>query len=588
VSAEPVDNLTRLAMLEAWNASCVWCGRPLFFNQMEAEHLIPRSLGDESNAPKRAEVLQIHGLGADYDVDALENLAPSCRACNSGKGSKSPPDTPGIALLLEKSRARAPAIRTAAKKMRGDRVIERAAAVLRAGAEEGNPKAVDELREAANVLSQAVERATGQAVSRLHSALDGLASAGTAIAQGDAHFDYLATTGPTGGPSHEVAKGAVMTYSETHGSVTSRIDVIPRDDEALERYGPKVSLSLADGEAGVRAAALLNDALRDGRSVEITEGLEVTFDRLPPLFADRAGKPLSGGSVRVALYNDSPQRRPVPAWRAEMRMSSPSGSSATLHVRLEEVDNAPEGWDGALMGHKAGMTVTALFRRNAHGGQIQFNFKHVLDDSPIRRQLAGARFLEAVRRGGELVVIDRGGTERPQLQLVQEAEETPPQDRAFIALLEDLALIEDRSGAKFSLPEEISADDVRHIADIAALIRDGSRSITWSNATMTVLEPGVAKLREGGVMRMEETISTVILGLEVELGVLRRDIPEYEFVEATPVVDPEGSFRVTIKPPTTEAAKIREVLLERPAAQRRPPPPPPRKKHSRKRKRKRK
>ena len=240
--ADAIDDLVRLALFDAWNAKCVWCQRPLFFNHMEVEHLIPRSLDDEGKEEQKAATLRLHGLDAGYDLQALENLAPSCGPCNGGKGPKPPPDTPIITLLLEKARDKAPDIRDTADKMRGDRRINSAATILRAGAEAGNATAIDALREASESLNLALEEVTGRQVSRLHTAIDQLATLGGLVAQSDAHFDYLPTAGRTGGPLHDIAEGSVISYSEVRGTVTSRIDVVPRDAEALERYGPEVRL----------------------------------------------------------------------------------------------------------------------------------------------------------------------------------------------------------------------------------------------------------------------------------------------------------------------------------------------------------
>lgn len=568
--ADVIDDLIRLAMLDEWDAKCVWCGRPLFFNQMEVEHLIPKSLDEK----EKAKALALHGLDSDYDLYALENTAPSCRPCNGGKAARPPPDAPIIALLMARAREKAPSIRETAETMRGDRRIQRAAAILRAGAEAGNAKAVDALRNAADSLKLAVAEVTGRQVSHLHTALEQLADVGGLVAQGDAHFDYLPTTSRTGGPMHDVATGSVMSYSEIRGTVTSRIDVIPRDTEALERYGPEVTLLPTAGEAGERAARLLNEALQEGRSVEITEGLDVTFDQMPPFFADQAGQRISGGTVRIAPTDEIRPRRPVPDWRAQIRMTS-GRDSASLRVHLRQVETAPDGWDDALVGHRAGVSVTALFRRSGRGGEILFNFQHAPDESPVREQLDGIRFLETISRGGEMLITDHGKAKRSPLRMQRPASEVPPDARALLALLDDLSSIEDRTGARFALPEEIRAEEIRHIAAVAALVREGERSVTWKGANLVVLEPAIDKLREGGVMRIEETASTVILGVEIELGLLRRDLPAYEVVEVTPLPDHEGTFRVEIKPPTAESARITEVLGREKRLG--PPPAPPRK-----------
>src|SRR4051812_5438501 len=102
--SEPLDDMTRLAMFDAWDQRCTWCRRPLFFNEMEIEHLLPKSLVGK----KRLVTLQLHGHSPEFDLDALENLAPSCGPCNRGKGSKPPPNAPVIALMLAKASDKAP------------------------------------------------------------------------------------------------------------------------------------------------------------------------------------------------------------------------------------------------------------------------------------------------------------------------------------------------------------------------------------------------------------------------------------------------------------------------------------------------
>jgi hypothetical protein len=109
--ADAINGLVRLAMPEEWDAKCVWCKRPLFFNEMKVDQLIPKSLSEEGNEKTKAETLELHGLDAEPDLHALENLAPSCRPCNSGTGAKPPPDAPAITLLLAKAREKAPGIR---------------------------------------------------------------------------------------------------------------------------------------------------------------------------------------------------------------------------------------------------------------------------------------------------------------------------------------------------------------------------------------------------------------------------------------------------------------------------------------------
>lgn len=109
----------RLAIFVACDERCVWCSRPIQFNEMEVEHLIPKGLaGDEL-----ADALEAHGLPPDYDREGLQNLSSSCRPCNAGKGRKPPPNAPVISLLLEQARVRAPEVqRWAAEFSEGGRL----------------------------------------------------------------------------------------------------------------------------------------------------------------------------------------------------------------------------------------------------------------------------------------------------------------------------------------------------------------------------------------------------------------------------------------------------------------------------------
>lgn len=105
---------------------CVWCGKPIAFSQMELDHLIPKSLEGE----KLSEVLRLHGIPDGYDLDSLENLVPSCRQCNGGKGDRPPPDRPIITMMLQAAEIRAPDIRQRANVTMSKRELSVAAGKL--------------------------------------------------------------------------------------------------------------------------------------------------------------------------------------------------------------------------------------------------------------------------------------------------------------------------------------------------------------------------------------------------------------------------------------------------------------------------
>jgi hypothetical protein len=100
----------RFAIFTVWPNKCVWCHLPLTFKEMEVDHLIPKSLTGDA----LVEALEYQALPSTYDLEAEENLAPSCGPCNGNKGKRIPPLTPGVSLLLADAAKRADEIRSSA------------------------------------------------------------------------------------------------------------------------------------------------------------------------------------------------------------------------------------------------------------------------------------------------------------------------------------------------------------------------------------------------------------------------------------------------------------------------------------------
>jgi hypothetical protein len=92
------------------------------------EHIIPRSLvGKERDA-----ALVLHGLPADFDLEGVDHVAPSCSLCNGVKGDRVPHDAPIIRILLETARQKAPGIRAAAEQAITQAKVAKAFGVLHA------------------------------------------------------------------------------------------------------------------------------------------------------------------------------------------------------------------------------------------------------------------------------------------------------------------------------------------------------------------------------------------------------------------------------------------------------------------------
>jgi hypothetical protein len=96
----------RLVLYLLGGEKCAWCGIPIRYADMEVEHIIPKSLAGE----ELGEVLKLHGLSQDFDLDSIRNLVPSCRKCNGDKAARVPPEKPIITMMLESAAGREPVI----------------------------------------------------------------------------------------------------------------------------------------------------------------------------------------------------------------------------------------------------------------------------------------------------------------------------------------------------------------------------------------------------------------------------------------------------------------------------------------------
>jgi hypothetical protein len=64
----------RLVLHTVWGQRCYWCNRPKDYNDIQIDHIVPRSQGFAG----RHEILDAHRLSHNFDVDDPRNLAPIC------------------------------------------------------------------------------------------------------------------------------------------------------------------------------------------------------------------------------------------------------------------------------------------------------------------------------------------------------------------------------------------------------------------------------------------------------------------------------------------------------------------------------
>jgi hypothetical protein len=113
------DNaILRLALYEAYGGKCRSCGIPLDFAQVEIDHLVPRTTTPEGIAKL------VHADRAKgYDLDAVYNLAPTCKRCNGKKSNRDLSRYLALASALEEAWAKREIVIRKAKSFEGPNAI---------------------------------------------------------------------------------------------------------------------------------------------------------------------------------------------------------------------------------------------------------------------------------------------------------------------------------------------------------------------------------------------------------------------------------------------------------------------------------
>jgi hypothetical protein len=81
MSKQRIGDLLRLALLEAYHWKCFYTGEPLFWSDVEIDHIIPES--KEGNLQELKKELR---LDDNFDIHGLENLVPCRHDVNRRKG----------------------------------------------------------------------------------------------------------------------------------------------------------------------------------------------------------------------------------------------------------------------------------------------------------------------------------------------------------------------------------------------------------------------------------------------------------------------------------------------------------------------
>jgi hypothetical protein len=390
-------------------------------------------------------------------------------------------------------------------------------------------------------------------------ALDRLQPVGAFLRGHDAYFSYSATTHETGQAGPPLTPGTVMSLFQAEGGLTSRIDAVPRDEEALERYAPEVVVQSTPDEKGARAAELLQAALKSGEPVEISEGVEVTLRRAPPAFEELVGKPMTEGLLALGPAEPVPLPK-APPFNARLKAKG-KRRTETIDVRLLPAERPPPNFDGALVGSRGALSVEAIFRGKPDGGQIGWNFHYRAGTHTLREQIAALRFLRAAVESGEVTITDRGPTTRPPMRHRLDRSKLAATDMfGVLAFLEDLLEISKWTSVELNVPDLVDYETAYTTAVVAKMIRNRGQPVRWENFETTVDSEGLARLKQGGQLFVDRTLATQIDNRVLQLGFTRIHIEAYKLAGHTR--HPDDTHTVRIEPPDEKRADVFEHLYK--------------------------
>ena len=375
------------------------------------------------------------------------------------------------------------------------------------------------------------------------------------LAAHDPFFSYSASVRETHIPAPGMTPGAVIAIEEIGPDVTQRIEAVPRNDAAMDEYGPAGTLLFETSERGKRALESFQRAFETREQVTISEGVALRFDRLPPLMQSHVSKPLEGIEITIGPTEAAPPRR----WPARLVARSDAGVGE-IDIDLEPVQ-PPASWDGALQGSRGGLRATLLLRRTATAGQATFNFNFSYDSTlPVADQLAATSMIVALQGPGVLEIHARDGSRPEPMAFHFELKELPPFFLVLHRLLGDLRLIEEWVGTTLSLPETIDGEEMRAIAEVAYIVRNGKSSMTFDQVTLELDAEKYEPFREGvpGPLRLGLPLIIDLFGTVIPLGHLIGELPagDVKVAAAMPVpgADPPA-WSVRLEPATEQARR---------------------------------
>lgn len=380
--------------------------------------------------------------------------------------------------------------------------------------------------------------------------LDRLRPIGEFLRGRDPYFSYSTRTSEIGAPGPAPPAERLFSVERTQNGLTEAIDASPRMEQGIERYGPALRLAFGQGVGAQEAYRAVKEGLEKGQAVEV-EGVEVTFSRLPAAFENLIGRALHDQVVTLKPH----RLLPLP-WAARVIVESDLGCEE-LDFDLQPLPEPVADWDDGLVGESAGVLMRMLFRWRESGGAINVHWSPARRGLAARDQLRTLRFLRALSGRGEARVEDREGDRDPLVYPTQ-PRELPKDTTALLAFLEDVVLVEDWTGGRFELPDEIQPVDLRDVAIVAHSLRNGGHEIRLEKLELTVDATGLAALKAGEPIVSDQGVSARLFGQTLEVGRSRYTLQNYKVTAVRPA---GGQYdEVRVEPVDEEAGRLFQTV----------------------------
>ncbi|RWE79199.1 HNH endonuclease [Mesorhizobium sp.] len=124
----------RWAVYQVHGERCYLCARPIDFQTMEVDHIIPETLLDTPD--ELAKIIKLFGLKDSFNLNGFENWMPACRACNNGKRAAVFNPSPLIQLQLQNAAKKAPFVTAMASQTVSDIKLSKVLGQLQVAAEQ--------------------------------------------------------------------------------------------------------------------------------------------------------------------------------------------------------------------------------------------------------------------------------------------------------------------------------------------------------------------------------------------------------------------------------------------------------------------